>query len=1595
MSDYSKTSHPADDGWPKAFHPILRDWFADRFDQPTDIQARCWPLIASGNHVFAVAPTGSGKTLTAFLWALNQLLAGAWPTGVTSLLYISPLKALNNDIARNLTEPLAALRARFAAAGLDCPEIKVAVRSGDTSDSQRRAMLRRPPEILVCTPESLGIMLTSRGGSGLLGNLRAVILDEIHAVAGNKRGTALMANVERLVDLSGELQRIALSATVNPAQAVAAFAAGYLYHSGSLPDRADDAAYRPRYIHIVRSAIVKRLELAIAPLEQPLWERLTEALYRQVTTHRSTLIFVPSRRLAERLTRCLNDRHGGDLPLVYSHHGSLSREIRLEVESRLKAGGLRGIVATSSLELGIDIGELDLVLLVGLPDSVSSALQRLGRCGHGVGQVSRGILYPLHEKEALEAIVLQAAVADRDLEDIVIPVAPLDVLAQLLLSLCCTRDWTADGLYAFVRRVGSYHPLQRRHFDLVLAMLCGNYADQRLRELEARLYLDPLTGRLSAREGVPPLLYMNGGTIPDRGYFSLRLQDGATTLGELDEEFVWERKVGDSFALGGRAWQITGIDHNQVQVAPAGKAGGMTPFWKADRRARAFAFCQRIGLYLESLLPLAAAPALPDPALPDLLRRQLKVTGALWPHRHHLVFESCPSADGAISADGAGLFQYLLHTLWGLRLNQALAFAFEAAWRERYGTDTSVFANNDSLFLAVNRPITGDEFFAILSARTIEDWLRTGLEASAFFGSRFRENAGRALLLPRRGFGVRQPLWLTRLRSRRLWEAVKPMADFPILLETWRGCLQDDFDLPALRAMLAEVSAGLVKISTVTTKAVSPFGADMVWQQTNRYMYEDDSPTRPDGASYSGNPVEDVLRHSELRPLIPRELAIHLEARLQGTAAGYAPDSAAEFVQLVRDRVVITQEELDRLLDSPDFRAPGGAAPLAGWGHELKGRLCFLKVCDKLFLTCADRAADLLNIAGEGGRLLKADILPGADVPASLRILPGQPYHPGASRTPVSLDSAPDPDELFLQWLGFYGPLSLPDLRQHGLWSSRLLPANLADLLAGGRVIADRLLEGSAVDELCDSENLERLLRLRRSRSRQTDRSWSSGELVYLRAWLQGLVQPVGLEEAAGLLEAFPAPVTAWEEWLLPTRVRPYAGHQLDAAIAGDRLRWLGVADKTITLLLPENRALLGPLPAAAKTSLAGSASSASSASSAGTTSPASPAGQAGRDDEALLRLFPSSRAKYDYFELKNRLESGGQDATAFLWRQAWRGQVGADSFELLRQGCRHGFGKSVPARTSAAVAPKPETQPLSAAAPPRLRRRGIEAWRNSRPLQGYWFRWPDDQAETAAPTIGTPPPQPNGPGGQPGTDLAGTASLSALSNLAGLESSKERARLLLDRYGFLCPGLSDRELPAFQWRNIRKVLSLMELSGEILSGWFVRGLPGPQYITPAALAWLRQLPDPVADGAPSAVSPPAKRGAIYWYNACDPASLVGLGWTPDWPEGSSLSRLPSTWLVHCGDSLVLLLRKNGRAVDIRWPPDQPSLAGALEIFAWLAGRQWQPVSPLRIETINSQSARLSPYRPQLLECGFRQGNRALELWRDDWRPARLAASFS
>lgn len=1102
------------------FHPQIRGWFRDRFRTPTDVQERSWPRIAAGEHLLITAPTGSGKTLTAFLWAIDAFATGQSDPEATRVLYVSPLKALNNDIRANLVEPIAELRERFTQAGLEFPNLRVQTRSGDTEPGDRQRMLRRPPELLITTPESLTLLLTTLRGRQALSTIRTVILDEIHSVVENRRGVQLMTGLERLVEVAGEFQRVALSATVRPLEAVAAYVGGR------------DASGERRPVGIVDSKAAKAIDFRVrfpeaarvaADNGEKIWEPLSDSFRDLIDANRSTLFFTNSRRMAEKITLKLND----DVvtPVAYAHHGSLSREIRTEVETRLKQGDLKAIVATNSLEMGIDIGDLDEVVLIQSPPSIASAVQRVGRAGHRVGDTSRGSLFPTFAQDFLEAAVLAKAVHEKDIEPLRPLANPLDVLAQTLVSCAATEEWETSKLYDVLTRAAPYATLPREQFDLVIEMLAGRYAGTRVRDLKPRLAFDRVRETVKARQGAAFALYTSGGTIPDRGYYTLRHAENGAVIGELDEEFVWESTVGQTFTLGTQNWLIQRITHNDVLVKPGKPKATAPPFWRAEGFNRSAYFSQRIAEFLlganemlerrdeadlDGNLRGLGFDAIAADELVGFLKRQREATGTDLPHARHLLVEHVKSGPGGYTGPDREQ-QVVLHTIWGGRVNRPIALALEAAWQQRFPYRADVFADNDAIVVQMKDEIDPAVLLSLVTPANFEPLLRQSLEGSGFFGARFRECAGRSLLLTKRRFNQRMPLWMTRQQAKRLMTATKDLADFPVMLETWRTCLKDEFDLVAAYDALERLAAGELNWSIATVAVPSPFAAGIAFNQVSRYMYADDTPEAGGRSSLSDDLIRQAVFDQALRPAIDPEVVADFESRAQRTRTGYVPDDEDELAEWVKERVAIPEAEWFEGVDIP--------ARLRRFAHA-----------GRLFLV-----------------------------------------HP-------EIELGDDPVRQSGEMLQFYGPRTAAEI-------DALLPfddvaAILRELVDGEDVVFGRLVARSDAEYFCDADNLETLIRFQRASMRPGFEARPVADLPPFLADWQGFgggLTPEGFLDVSDHLRGYAAPVDYWLDEAFRSRLPGASVSDLDAAATNGGLQWRGVGNESIRLGFNEDFDLMDP----------------------------------------------------------------------------------------------------------------------------------------------------------------------------------------------------------------------------------------------------------------------------------------------------------------------------------------------------------------------------------------------------------------------------------
>tara|TARA_R110002072_G_scaffold64_5_gene349 strand:- start:17626 stop:21972 length:4347 start_codon:yes stop_codon:yes gene_type:complete len=1416
------------------FDDQISGWFHETYGQPTDIQRQAWPKIAEQKNLLISAPTGSGKTLTAFLWAINEFVTGRFAPGTTKVLYISPLKALNNDIQRNLLTPLAALKQRAEQAGLPFPNIKVQTRSGDTEQVERRRMLKHPPEILITTPESLNILLTSKSGQSMLQHIETVILDEIHGVVGDKRGVYLMSAVERLVPLSGEFQRISLSATVKPMEHVADFVAGYKRLPGNQFERREvqclNSTARKEY-----SVTVRYPEAAAnRPVEEKVWDSLAADFVKKIRQNNSTLLFVNSRSLAETLTHKINT--AAQETLAYAHHGSLAREIRLEVEQKLKNGDLAAIVATSTLEMGIDIGALDEVILIQSPEGIASAIQRIGRAGHGVGEVSRCTIYPTHPLDFIEAAVLGKAVLEGDIEPISTIECPLDVLAQVIISMTSTRTWDLLDLFHELKRSTPFHGLGQSQFDLMINMLNGRYGDDRIRELRPKVIVDQIQQTIESRRGSTLSLYLSGGVIPDRGYFQIRHEQSNARIGELDEEFVWEAYVGKVFAFGTQHWQIQKITHNDVIVTPSKPTTIAPPFWKSEGINRTFHYADRISRFLEQANEeldsaefkqrLTAEHHL-EPLIRDelitLLKRQKEHTGSALPHRHHLLIERIEAAAGYSTG-----YQIVIHTGWGNRINRPLGLAMEAAWQDHHDEQPEIFVTDQCLVMQMVEAFDVRELLQQVCAANIELLLRRRLEGSGFFGARFRENAGRSLLLTKGKFNERKPLWMSRLQSQKLLDVVLKYEDFPILLETWRTCLRDEFDLENLRLVLNELATGEIQITEVANQQPSPFAQTVAWDQINDYMYMNDKPRSSSSSNLSQDLLESLVFQPSLRPAIPLSIIEDFVQRRQRTLPGYEPQAGTDEVEWVKERMLIPTREW--------------------WDTELP--------------------SGLVELNHNGSRLIVAT--------EDLTLVKNQLE-----------DVSPT---LLSNWLQYYGPLQLEEICRLLGTPPAATGAALSRLLGDNSLILGPLVKDQNDVYYCDAANFEVLLRFVRQAARINFQPLPIGELTpFLYRWQcrylstqEGVDAEDDLPGLIDLLQCLPLPPEAWEQHVLPSRLPGYDGRSLDLVMQAGGLHWIGTQAQTTQFCFTDNLSLLDS------------------------------------ETENNNPLFSDVFSRYDFLTLMDKTGLSSNALSDRLWQSVWDGQVSNDTYLALRSGITNKFGKgdSIQVETS------------------RSRRGGFRNWKRDLPFAGDWhqIRYPTSPEEL----------------------------------LETEERNKERVRLLLDRYGILFRELLLREQPDFRWQKLFRSIRLMELAGELYSGYFFTSIPGPQFVSPAALTALSS----------------ATLRQTFWLNATDPISLCGLPLAnqnahetdasetdssetdsrAETADGLLPRRVAGNYLVYSSNKLVLTVEQQGKKLTFNIPPESEIIQSSFAVLHHLLGRSFAPRKQITLSVINNNPARQSPY---------------------------------
>jgi ATP-dependent Lhr-like helicase len=1218
----------------------------------TAAQAKGWPSIQAGRSTLLLAPTGSGKTLAAFLAAIDRLMFSPEPAvrDRCRVLYVSPLKALATDVEKNLRAPIAGIARVAGETGEPFHLPSVAVRSGDTPAAERARIGKRPPDILITTPESLYLLLTG-SARAILGSVETVIVDEIHSLVPTKRGAHLFLSLERLEALrprgAAPLQRIGLSATQRPLEEVARLLGGGTVGPGG------DGTFTPRPVDIVDAGTKKAWDLhvevpwdaapsAATPTQRApisVWPSIHPRLVELIRAHRSTMIFANSRRLAERLAAAINDTAGEEVALA--HHGSVSKETRLAIEERLKAGNLPAIVATSSLELGLDVGAVDLVLQIESPPSVASGLQRIGRAGHSVGAVSRGVIFPKYRGDLLSAAATTERMIQGQVEETFYPRNPLDVLAQQIVATVSAEPTTADALFALTRGAAPFADLPRASFEGVLDMLSGRYPSDEFAELRPRLTWDRSTGALRAREGAKRIAVINGGTIPDRGLYGVYLADAAEEksrrVGELDEEMVFESRTGDVFLLGASSWRISEITHDRVLVTPAPGEPGKMPFWRGDRPGRPPELGRAIGALARTLV--AEKPAAANKRLREAHGLDARAADNLLAYLHdqERATGEVPSDEALVVEryrDEIGDYRLCILSPFGSRVHAPWCTAVLARLRERSDADIEGIWSDDGLVFRLpgtDEPPEIAPYFP--KADEIEDIVIQSLGGSSVFAARFRENAGRALLLARRHPGQRSPLWATRKKAADLLAVAARYGSFPIILETYRECLRDVFDLPGLVDLLGRVERRELRVLTVDSRVPSPFASALMFSYVGNFLYDGDAPLaerRAHALSVDPAQLRELLGEAELRELLDAG-AIHELGRALQRLDGHRP---AEHADAVHDLLLslgdLTPDEIAARCASPDA-APALVAELVA-----SRRILPIDVRGERRLVAAEDAArfrDALGVALPTG------------LPAAL------------------LEPVADPlGDLVARYARTHGPFVIDALAARFGLGVALVRAALERLATAGRVLEGEISPGGRSREWCDVEVLRQLKRRSLARLRKEVEPAPPAALGRFLAEWQGLQRPRSGPDAlltvVAQLQGAPLPASSLESDVLPARVRGYRAGDLDLLAAAGEVTWVGLSplgpsDGQIALYLPADLPLLAPAARIAE-----------------------------GDPCARLRALLEQRGAVFFSDLAADTGAFPRDLLAALWALVWAGEVTNDTLAPLRSFLRGSAGEEKARRT-------------------------------------------------------------------------------------------------------------------------------------------------------------------------------------------------------------------------------------------------------------------------------------------------------------------------
>jgi len=1666
------------------FSPVTEAWFRAVFDAPTTPQCAGWPVIARGESALILAPTGTGKTLAAFLWCLDRLMLQPLPPGHREgcrILYVSPLKALAVDVERNLRSPLAGIANMARRMGVPFREPTISVRTGDTPQRERAKFSRHPSDILITTPESLYLLLTSQAADALR-TVDTVIIDEIHALVPTKRGAHLALSLERLEALTKTpIQRIGLSATQRPLEEVARFLGGVELqglgmreqgsgseskfesaipeafapeptnpasvsepqlttdHCSLTTDAAEPLRYRP--VTIVNASAPKQLKLRIevpvedmarlgeqeeipsgpasqTPRRVSIWNAIHPRLLEIIRERNSTILFVNSRQVAERLAGALNELAGE--PIARAHHGSLAAAQRSVIEEQLKAGQIRALCATSTLELGIDMGAVDLVIQIEAPPSVASGMQRIGRAGHHVNAISEGIFFPKYRADLVACAAVTEAMHHGHIESTRFPRNPLDVLAQQLVAIVAhpphatkparpkkltakkikarklgapsiasfamggieqitgapgldfeTWDSTntdhddsvleslpgaransanpappevsVDALYDLVRRAAPFGGLTRSSFEGVLDLLSGRYPSDEFAELRPRLTWDRVRNVVTARDGAARLAILNAGTIPDRGLYGVFLaysEGKAVRVGELDEEMVFESHPGETFILGASTWRIVEITHDRVLVTPAPGEPGKMPFWKGDGPGRPLEFGRRIGALVRELRALPKPAALTrlvaendlDPGaaenLLQFLADQQEATGSV-PDDRTIVIER--------TRDELGDWRVCVLTPFGSRIHIPWAMAVSARIRAGGGPEVETLWGDDGFVLRF--PDTDEppdpDWFLVEPAEVMQLVLRQ-LGTTALFAGRFREAAGRALLLPRRRADARSPLWQLRKRSYDLLSVASRYPSFPLLLEAYRECLRDFFDMPALIETLRAIEQRQLRVHVVETRKPSPFAASLLFSYVANFLYDGDAPLaerRAQALTIDQDQLRELLGEADLRELLDAEAIAEVEEAAQCLAENYRARSADGIHDLCLRLGDLTREELARRVVSPEL----------------------LSNVDRLV-----RSRRLLELRVAGERRLVA-----AEDAARYRDALGIPLPPGLAVALLEPVSHPVL-ELVRRYARTHGPFTLREVAERFALDSTVVENTLRLLSAENRVLEGGFRPGGLHREWCDAEILRQIRRKSLARLRREVEPVEQFTLARFLTHWQGLLAPRrtgnanldALLDAIETLQGAPLPASLVESSMLPARIADYQPSGLDTLIAAGEVAWAGVEpigerDGRIALfladklpLLLQSRPIIDPLT---------------------------------EREQKILAVLESTGASF--FDPLHQALGGGYPGETIeaLWSLVWRGLLTNDSLHALR-----------------AYTARPETSRT-----PRKMQTGVFRSRRTTPpvAQGRWSLLPIRSAQASRKILQTPDPalsRSRRLASEPETSLtnpatpansANPANLASLSAPTTTESSHALALQLLNRYGILTRESVAAENVPGGFSAVYDVLKALEESGRIRRGYFVAGLGATQFALPAAVDLLRQL----------RIAPPEEKPEFVQLAATDPANPYGsvLRW-PDLPVAEEdsesapriLTRAAYAEVILRNGQLVAWLRRGNPNILVFLPAEEPErsqTASGLAHFLCSRGQERMRHSAhqgVLITTINGQPVAAHPMAHFLMDAGFHPGPLGMHLRR-------------